>query len=405
MVFGQIVNDRIKLVLQRIYNPLTLFVSVVVLFCNQNAFCRSIVLTPKRDLNSQVIEANVTYIIKWCFDLKGQEVKVPPQCTLYFKGGVLRNGTIVGSETRVKSDKKRVFESIEIRGKWNNEKVYSEWLDFVEGRSFDNAFNFHNLMTLCNGRSLTHLFMQKGVFYCSVKSNSSYIKIPSNVYWHNRATIRQLPTDIPKYSLVLLQNSNHVTIDGGVFVGDVLKHIGDKGEWGHGIKIAGANNVVLKNLTCREFWGDGIDIIEGRYNAKTFAGEGICSNITVDSVKCLYNRRQGISIEAGKDVLVKNSEFAYTGKYKMTEPGCGVDIEPWCRNEKKIDNIRFFNCFIHDNNPKRDFCVEANIQYDNMKKKASHYNFAHNIIMKDCKIKELSRLRVPRGLKLERCLE
>ena len=48
----------------------------------------------------------------------------------------------------------------------------------------------------------------------------------------------------------------------------------------------------------------------------------------------------------------------------MTPPGCGVDIEPWCRNEKKIENISFENCYFHDNNPQRDFCVAPNCQYN-----------------------------------------
>ena len=325
--------------------------------------CTKRIVVSSKDWGNQLKYENTSYIICERLDLKGKEFVVPNNSRLVFEGGCLRNGTVRGKETTIQAERILVFENVAVSGSWINKEVYSEWLDFVEGEKVDNARNFENLMLLCAGSKMTHLYMQEGDYYCSVFKESSNIQVPSNVYWHNSATIKQLPTDLQKYALVLIKQVSNVIIDGGEFVGDVQTHNGEKGEWGHGIKVAGGTNIVLKNFVSREFWGDGIDLIEGEYNGTLRAGVGPCKNVTIDNVKCLYNRRQGLSIEAAWNVVVKNSEFAHTGKYKMTKPGCGVDIEPWCANEDKIKDISFLDCNIHDNNPQRDFCLQPNAKY------------------------------------------
>ena len=353
-----------------------------------SACTKKVVVSPSKDCDRQFKYENASYIIRTRLDLKGRVLVVPNNSKLVFEGGRLFNGTVSGNNTTIQADKILVFENVRIVGSWNNNKVYSEWLDFNAGNRADNAGNFNNLMSLCTGESLTHLYMQEGVYYCSVIKESSNIQVPSNVYWHNSATIKQLPTALQKYALVLIKQVSNVTIDGGEFVGDVQTHTSEEGEWGHGIKVAGGTNVVLKNFTTREFWGDGIDLIEGEYDGKIRAGIGPCEKVVIDNVKCLYNRRQGLSIEAARDVVVKNSEFAFTGKFKMTKPGCGVDIEPWCANEEKIINIRFLDCNIHDNNPQRDLCLEPNAKY-HVNKNSELKPPANNIDIKRSKIGRL----------------
>ena len=425
------------------------FISIVLYVCllefQAFAYRQKIILTGESDLTGQLIKENCVYLVRKVYDLKGETLEIPNKCVLNFEGGTIKNGTIIGHNTEIVSDRSNIFVHVSLLGTWSNTVVFSEWLDFVPSEKVDNAVNFRNLMSLCNGEKMTHLYMQSGVYYCSVASaeskEESNIKVPSNVYWHNAATIRQLSTDIRKSSLVLLHKSFNVTIDGGEFVGDVKSHIGNKGEWGHGIKLAGASNVVLRNLISREFWGDGIDLIEADYVSSIAAGVGLCNSITLDNVKCLYNRRQGLSIEAAQNVVIKKSEFAFTGKYGFTEPGCGVDIEPWCNNEVKIKNIRFYDCNIHDNSNKRDFCIEANHKYFdkntppgklpvnriivNNCKMGKLYIFAVNTVsfnncviediclysygdrvkMKGCTIRKHSGVKGSKGLTMRRCVK
>lgn len=396
-------------------------VAIFALFCSTEAYCcNKVILKQSANVQNQMKKENVTYIVKYNFDLKGSEISIPKDSQLQFQGGSFSNGIVKGNATEVSAGQYRIFTNVTLSGSWTNKTVYSEWLDFVESKKFDNARNFKNLMLLCTGDKMTNLYMQKGDFYCSVVTVSSNIKVPSNVYWHNSATIRQLTTDSPKFCFVLLQKCNNVTIDGGEFVGDVQSHTGTDGEWGHGIKVAGATNVVLKNFVSREFWGDGIDLIEGEYNGTLRAGVGPCNKVTIDNVKCLYNRRQGLSIEAAWNVVVKNSEFAFTGKYKITSPGAGVDIEPWCTNETKIENIEFFNCFVHNNSSQRDFCLEPTIQYHvqtgkgkiapvskvvmkNCRLGKFYIYGAHTASIVNCEIDEISRYNYGKNVRIEGC--
>lgn len=393
-----------------------------------------LILSPK----AHACNSHKEYIKKE-IDLKGATMTVPEGTILVFEGGVISNGKIVGNNTQIKANATLLFENVVIEGTWDNKTVFSQWLHFEQGETVDNAACFTNLMTLCKGERQTNLYFQPGTFYTSTKQGSSYIIVPSNIYWHNEATIVERPNGFSKSALVLIHKSNNVTIEGGQFIGDVRNHYGTEGEWGHGIKVAGGFNIVLRNLICQEFWGDGIDLIEGDYVDSISSGVGVCDVVTIDGVKCLYNRRLGLSIEAAKNVVVKNSEFAYTGKYGICDPGSGIDIEPWCTNEEKIDNISFYNCYTHDNHPQRDFCLEPNligvvrnkwtgnscsnrITISNSKigklyihgantvtvKKCeideiSQFNFAQNIKMNNCAIKKKSDLRERPGLTLRKC--
>lgn len=304
--------------------------------------------TPENRFNLRGTQTNgiVTYTIKDSYNLNGDTLLLPHNSNLAFTSGRFTNGTIIGDGTSVSASNVLIFKNVNISGTWSNEKVYGNWVNFPKkGKPCNKAFQ--NLMTLCKGDKLTHFYLNKGVFYVSAINESAPIIVPSNVYWHNKAEIRMLPTDLSKYSTVLLDRCDNVTIDGGTFVGDVRTHIGDKGEWGHGIKCNGTTNVCLKNMTCSYHWGDGIDLIEGYYANR--AGHINCDGVDISSVKCLYNRRQGMSIEAAINVTVSNSEFAYTGYPEFTSPGAGVDIEPWCDNEIKIRNISIDECNFHDN--------------------------------------------------------
>ena len=157
-------------------------------------------------------------------DLKGKEWKLEEGAVLIFKGGVVKNGKIIGNKSVIKASSNRIFENILFEGTWNNKDVYADWFPIAQGREHDNAPHFKNMMTLCNGDLMTHLYVPKGQYYVSTISGASNINVASKTYWHNEATIVEIPNDFTKSSLVLIHGSNDVTIDGGVFIGDVNNH-------------------------------------------------------------------------------------------------------------------------------------------------------------------------------------
>ena len=354
---------------------------------------KTIIIRKYSDFLAIPSSGKVSCVIYANINFKGKEIKLPPNSSLVFKNGALiKNGIVYGHNSTIVAESKRIFSNIEIGGTWNNPKVYSQWLDFREGE--DNTKRFQNLMQLCNGGRMTHLYMLKGTYYVSSLYRSAPILIPSNVYWHNEAIVRMLPSDMEWYNIVYLNKSENVTIDGGCFIGDVESHKGKTGEWGHGIKCGGASNVTIKNVTCSYCWGDGIDLIEGmdEHGKPTIN----CDKINIDNVKCFNNRRQGISIEAATNVSIRNSEIAYTGIPKLTSPGAGMDIEPWADNTNKVWNLIVYNCKFHDNKG-LDVQCEPNVQ------KKEQFSFLHNNIrIEKCEIGTM-RIQYTKGIVLMQC--
>lgn len=338
--------------------------------------------------------SNVSLIIRDSINLQNRVINLTKKNRLIFKGkGLIANGCLSGNDTEIFAENRTILLDVKIIGTWRNQIVFGDWLSYSDQIHDDNNF-FLNLMSLCQGNRKTHLYLAEKTYRVSAVNHSAPIIIPSYTYWHNKATIIMKPSSYSKYNMVLLSKVTDVTIDGGVFIGDVENHIDNKGEWGHGIKCGGANNIILKNLTCERFWGDGIDLIEGidRDGHPSIS----CNSIVIDNVICRYNRRQGISIEAAQNVKILNSEFTETGAIKYTLPSSGIDIEPWTGENGKIKNILIQNC-VFKNNKGLDFNCQANLQLiDN------YLSFVNNIKIVGCNIGTI-RINKTFGISLKRC--
>ncbi len=353
------------------YNFYKLSFFLLVLFSHCLAHTKSISVINNAKLEEQIVFENCNYIISDSIDLRGSTLCIPANCNLIFKAnGCFYNGTIIGQLSAIRAKKQCILKSIKVLGSWIHKRVYGEWVGLTE-KNFDNISKFKALTALCNGPTLIHLYTGKGLYFTSAISGSAPIVLPSNIYWHNKATIQLLPCVFSKYNLVLISKVYNVQIEGGIFIGDIDGHKGAYGEWGHGIKLGGATNISLKNITCMKFWGDGIDIIEGIDDS----GEATinCDKVQIDHVKCLYNRRQGLSIEAGSNIRISNSEFAHTGAISNTDPSSGLVIEPWCNNRDKIWNITIERCNIHDNKGSDFVCLA------NWLKKNDYFKLFNNI--------------------------
>lgn len=323
---------------------------IVLLAIAQILFSSYSLCAPCQTLSKLRLRPNKEHRIKGNLSLRGDTLRLPENSTLVFKGGCISDGVIIGDKSRIKGDKHVILKNVELLGTWNNSCVYSEWFEFKQDKGFDNRKNFSNLMALCLGENQTHVYMQEGEFWTSVTFNGYGISIPSNTYFHSKATIRELPNDFSYSSLVSIKKQNNVIIDGGKYYGDVETHTGDKGEWSHGIKCEGSKDIIIRNVECNDFWGDGIDIVDA-YDEKR-KPTLICYNVTVDSVRCFYNRRQGISIEAVIGCVVSNSEFSYTGTKKYTRPADGIDIEAWNKYGEKLRDITIKSCIMRGNKGK-----------------------------------------------------
>lgn len=161
---------------------------------------------------------------------------------------------------------------------------------------------------------------------------------------HPKAELKIITNDRGSTTMFNVYNVSDVNIYGGKLTGDKHNHLGTTGEHGYGIALAGAENVIIENVECSQFWGDGINL--QRYRdfypteifGKTVEGKEANRNIIVNNVLCDDNRRQGMSVEAVDRMQITNSQFNNTSG---TAPQSGIDIEPWTRWDVK--DITIFN--------------------------------------------------------------
>ena len=95
---------------------------------NDAAAQRTVALQKNKTFASQVSELNTIYEVSSHFDLRGAKVDLPEGCTLKFKGGSLKNGTLTGAATVIVADPVRIFANdLKLQGKWSVTAAYAEW--------------------------------------------------------------------------------------------------------------------------------------------------------------------------------------------------------------------------------------------------------------------------------------
>ena len=91
-------------------------------------YLRKNIVGDKNVLTQAMInKANTIYVIQYDYDLKEASINIPENCVLQFDGGSLSNGTIVGNNTKIKTELEKIFNNITIDGNWNVVEAHPEW--------------------------------------------------------------------------------------------------------------------------------------------------------------------------------------------------------------------------------------------------------------------------------------
>lgn len=115
-----------------------------------------IVLTsPTNTLTQSMVSTkNAIYIIKDVFNLNATEdgIKIPENCTLYFKGGALTNGTIVGNGTFIKAMNYHIFDNspeslLKLSGTFSNDSFSAHWFGAKGDGATDDAPAINHALT------------------------------------------------------------------------------------------------------------------------------------------------------------------------------------------------------------------------------------------------------------------
>lgn len=151
--------------------------------------------------------------------------------------------------------------------------------------------------------------------------------------------LQAIPNSERAYQILRIYDVENITVEGGNLIGERYQHTGTTGEWGYGISIQGGSNIVVNDLVSKDMWGDGINL------QVLDADRDYPKNVIMNNVKCINNRRQGMSIEGGEFLRFNNCQFSLTNGIA---PSCGVDIEPWSDSNIARD-IVFDGCSFYDN--------------------------------------------------------
>lgn len=141
------------------------FLVLLLQICN-NTICRGNSLNNRdvihfisgKDVLSQITQEDCIYEISDIIDLNNSNVVLPNNVILLFKGGMLINGSLVGTNTNIDAGNYKIFENINLFGTWRNDCFYPEWFGaFGDGKQDDtkafrltirNAFNNHKEVKL-----------------------------------------------------------------------------------------------------------------------------------------------------------------------------------------------------------------------------------------------------------------
>lgn len=271
---------------------------------------------------------NSSYTLKKDIDLCGKTYIIPEGVTLKVRKGVIKNGTLIGQDTKIYGDQP-IFDNVTIKGEWIVPIIRTF---LFKNLNYDNSLR--DVIALTNPSVHNTVIIDEGTYYFSIENNGgSGIIISDNTIILLNGTLVLNPNAFSNYHIIHIIGKN-VSIEGnGSIYGDLDRHFGTHGEWGMGIELSGAENVSIHGVTVANCWGDCIYI------------GGDSENVNINSCKLNSSRRQGISVSSGKNLVISD---CYISNIEGTDPQYAIDIEP-NRGEKvcsvTINNVVSDNCY------------------------------------------------------------
>lgn len=183
----------------------------------------------------------------------------------------------------------------------------------------------------------TVAFIPKGEYLINIDKT---LKLRDNtiLLMDKDAILRAIPSKSSKTAIIAITQVDNIAIIGGVLEGDRNRHLGDDGEWGMGIRMYGAKDVLVKGTQANNCWGDGFYIGTGTFR-------NYSENIKLVNVSADNNRRQGISLISGKNIEIISPRLTHTGG---TEPSAGIDIEA-NNSDDVFENIKIVDAYTANN--------------------------------------------------------
>lgn len=260
-------------------------------------------------------------------DLKGMAITLPENTTLVGKGGVYKNGTIIGTNTRIESQK-AVFSDVTIQGTWVVPEISTSLFTNLK-----RVNSLKDVLALANPVIKNTIVIGEGTYTVEAKhEDDACLTVGSNTELVLDGTIIMKPNSFLRCDVIRLEGEKIILRGKGQIVGDKFTHTGTEGEWGMGIRISNAKNVRVSDLAIKNCWGDCIYI-----NKQS-------KNVVIDGCRLDHGRRQGISVICADGVTIRKCVITNVGG---TNPQYGIDIEPNAKDyvdHVKIENVTIDKC-------------------------------------------------------------
>ena len=270
---------------------------------------------------------NKSLVVSTDVDLHGAVINLPKGFTLEVKGGRIKNGTLVGNQSKLECSGK-VFDRVHIKGTWNVPKISTSM--FVD-LSYDNALK--DVLALAHPKVQNTIVLEKGDYQVMAQKNADVcLIVTSNSTLIINGSIRLQPNAFPRCDIIRVTGENiNISGNGGI-IGDKHTHLATDGEWGMGIRFHGAKNASVKGITIKDCWGDCI-----------YVG-GNSKNVTIENCWMDHGRRQGISVTKADGVSIKKCKIS---NVSGTNPQYAIDLEPNANdtvNHILIENVEVIDC-------------------------------------------------------------
>lgn len=108
----------------------------------ESSVTRHVVLSAEMSLFEQLKQSNTIYEVRNSFDLEKKKVVIPEDCVLLMMGGIISNGILEGTETKIVYVAGQF--NCQFSGSFKNENIHIEWFGIKSGK--ENAENNDRLL-------------------------------------------------------------------------------------------------------------------------------------------------------------------------------------------------------------------------------------------------------------------
>lgn len=306
-----------------------------------------------------------TILVEHDVNLNGGVCQLPKGMSLYQKGGVISNGTIIGNGTEIKG-RGIIFDKIIIKGNWNVPNISSRLF-----ANLDKVNSLRQVVALAHPNVKNIITIEKGEYIVKAeKEADACITLCSNTNFILDGSILLEPNNLRMNDIIRVKGEN-IRISGkGKITGDKFSHTGEKGEWGMGINFKGAINSSVSGLTIEECWGDCI-----------YVG-GKSKNILIEKCTLNHGRRQGISVTKADGVTIRDCKIS---NVKGKNPQYAIDLEP--NGSDSVNHILIERVQVED-------CMGGFYVFRNARKNGRKVPWVGNVTIRDCQVHAKSRMPI-----------